>query len=151
MIERQPTTTPSSPQPVQPPDRSKPEKVAAAGSAKGGKGKRAKGASRRGKVIAASAAAGVLAATAAGVVAVKAFRGRSGKRGGKLRTYHVQPKGEDWQVKLDGADRAGSLHGTKKEAIAAGRELAQKNEPSRLVIHGGDGSPQRTHSYGEEG
>lgn len=165
-----PPTNTSTPKPVPPPARPKtaagatapkpatpaPKPAAAAGSGKSGGGKADKvqkvkdtvkrAVKGRGKAIAATAA-GVVAA-AAGVATVKALRGRKG--GGKLRVYHVKPKGEDWQVRLDGAERAGSLHATKKEAIAAGRELAQKHEPSRLVIHGGDGSVQRTHSYGED-
>lgn len=103
----------------------------------------------KGKVIAATA--GVVAATAAGVVAVKALKSRSSKGGAKDgRVYHVQPKGEDWQVTVDGNDRPAGTYGTKKQAITAGRTLAQKHEPSQLVIHGGDGSVQRTHSYGDD-
>ena len=112
----------------------------------GKKGKGVGGLSTRGKVAAATAAAaGVAAATAAGVAAVKAIR----RRRGADSVYHVEPKGEDWQVRKEGAERASGVYGTKKEAIAAGRGLAQKNEPSRLVIHGGDGSVQRKHSYGD--
>lgn len=99
----------------------------------------------KGKMIAATA--GVVAATAAGVAAVKAIKGRKASRNG--RVYHVQPRGEDWQVTIEGNERPSGTYGTKKQAISAGRSMAQKHEPSRLIIHGGDGTIQRTHSYGE--
>jgi hypothetical protein len=121
-------------------------KAESAGSGAGKTGKRGSGLTKRGKVVAATAAAaGVAAATAAGVAVVKAIR----RKRADARVYHIEPKGEDWQVRKDGSERASGAYGTKKEAIAAGRELAQKHEPSRLVIHGGDGSVQRDHSYGE--
>jgi hypothetical protein len=101
----------------------------------------------KGKMIAATA--GVVAATAAGVVAVKAIRARK-SGGGNGRVYHVQPRGEDWQVTVDGNERASGTYGTKKQAITAGRTMAQKHEPSRLIIHAGDGAIQRTHTYGDD-
>lgn len=106
------------------------------------------------KAIAATAAgvAGV-AAAAAGVATVRAIRKRSAKTSKKgaaaPRVYHVLPEGEGWKVGLEGRDRPAGAFDTKKEAVAGGRELAQKNEPSRLVIHGADGTVQRAHSYGE--
>lgn len=57
---------------------------------------------------------------------------------------------EQWKVGYEAAGTAFSAHNTKEDAIRAGRELAQKQEPSRLVIHRLDGSIQTEHSYGEE-
>lgn len=124
------------------------KKSGSGGSARSGKSDKSdNGLSTRGKVAAATAAAaGVAAATAAGLAAVKAIR----RKRADARVYHVEPKGEDWQVRKEGNERASSVHATKKEAISVGRATAQKNEPSRLVIHGGDGSVQRDHAYGEE-
>jgi len=94
-----------------------------------------------GRVIA--AAAGVAAATAAGIAVAK---GRS-----KGRTvYHVQPEGDDWVVKGEGAKRASSRHDTKNDAVSAGRETAKKRLPSQLVVHKADGSVDTSYSYEKE-
>lgn len=61
--------------------------------------------------------------------------------------YHVAADGDEWTLMADGAKRAASRHATKKDAIAAGRELANAKKPSRLVIHKSDGTVQRTHEY----
>lgn len=94
------------------------------------------------KVI--GAAAGVAAAaTAAGLAAAKL-------RGAKPTTFHVRPREKGWAVETDGAERAASTHRTKRQAVKAGRTLATENTPSRLVIHRGDGSIQKEHSYAAE-
>lgn len=63
--------------------------------------------------------------------------------------YHVVPHDEGWAVEKEGASRASSVHGNKKEAVAAGRDLAKGSEPSRLVVHRQDGTIQDNFSYGE--
>lgn len=141
MAEQNPTATPPNPASTATP--STPASTAARTARRA-----ARAVAGKGRVIAATA--GVVAATAAGVAAVKALKGRSSKGGGgNGRVYHVQPKGEDWQIAVEGNERPSGTYGTKKQAISAGRALAQKHEPSQLVIHGGDGSVQRTHNYGD--
>lgn len=87
-------------------------------------------------------AAGIAAATTGLAVVVKK------KAGGKAAAvYRVAPTDDGWEVRGEGAERAASRHGTKKEAVAAGRDLARSKAPSRLVIHGTDGKVQRSHDY----
>ncbi len=62
--------------------------------------------------------------------------------------YHVKPDGEEWVLEAEGASRATSRHGTKKESLQAGRTVAAGKAPSRLVIHRADGTIQRQHAYG---
>lgn len=64
-----------------------------------------------------------------------------------ITLIRVAPHEEGWAVEQDGA--AGSIHGTKAEAIRAGRSLARASEPSRLVILKQDGTEQDSFSYGE--
>jgi len=63
--------------------------------------------------------------------------------------YHVVPHDEGWAVEKEGASRASSVHGNKKDAVGAGRDLAKGSEPSRLVVHRQDGTIQDNFSYGE--
>lgn len=58
---------------------------------------------------------------------------------------------EQWKVGYEGAQNAFSAHGTKEQAVQVGRGLAQRQQPSRLIIHRLDGSIQTEHTYGTEG
>ncbi|NBB74854.1 MAG: DUF2188 domain-containing protein [Bacteroidetes bacterium] len=64
--------------------------------------------------------------------------------------YHVSPHEKGWAVKREGAERATSVHETKKEAVSAAREEAKAHVPSRLIIHKQDRSVQETFAYDEE-
>lgn len=96
----------------------------------------------KGKILAATA--GVAAAAAAAGVAY--FRTSKGSANGRT-VYHVLPASEGWQVKGQGAERASSVHGTKKEALTAGRDLAHGKVPSQLVVHKSDGTVQESWTY----
>lgn len=61
--------------------------------------------------------------------------------------YHVAAHEDGWKVEAEGAARATSLHGTKEEAVAAAKELAQGRAPSQVVIHKKDGSFQTELTY----
>ncbi len=64
------------------------------------------------------------------------------------RTYHVAPNPEGgWKVEAEEAGRASSTHRTKAEAVRAGRELAGRRAPARLVVHRADGTIQEHRSY----
>jgi poly(hydroxyalkanoate) granule-associated protein len=63
--------------------------------------------------------------------------------------YEVVPHPDGWAVQKEGADRATSVHGTKKEALEAGRTVASDHEPSQLIIQRQDGSVQDSFTYGE--
>lgn len=64
--------------------------------------------------------------------------------------YHVTPSEDGWAVIREGAERATSVHATKKEAVSAGRETAKGHAPSELIVHKQDRSVQETFSYDEE-
>lgn len=64
------------------------------------------------------------------------------------RTYHVAPHPEGgWKVEAEELGRASSTHRTKAEAVRAGRELAGRRAPARLVVHRADGTIQEHRSY----
>lgn len=86
--------------------------------------------------------AGAAAAAATGIAAAAARRMMKPNV-----VYHVAADGDEWTLMAEGAKRASSRHATKKDAISAGRELANAKKPSRLVIHKSDGTVQRTHEY----
>lgn len=65
------------------------------------------------------------------------------------RDYHVVPRDDGWAVTREGADRASSLHDTQREAIDAGRRLAQEAK-TELVIHRPDGTIRDSDSYGRD-
>ena len=64
--------------------------------------------------------------------------------------YHVAPHEKGWAVQREGAQRATSVHETKKEAVSAAREEAKSHMPSRLIVHKQDRSVQETFTYDEE-
>lgn len=66
------------------------------------------------------------------------------------KVYHILPHAGGWQVRGEGAKRASSVHPTKDEAIAYGRQLAQKHELSQLKIHKQDGTIEMEHTYGDD-
>ncbi len=73
-----------------------------------------------------------------------------GKKGAFiLNTIHVTPKGDEWQVKKGGAERASKLFPTQKEAIGYGREKA-KSEQSEFFIHNSQGIIRKRDSYGND-
>jgi len=65
------------------------------------------------------------------------------------KNYHVVPSDEGWKVKREGADKAGSVHDTQREAIEVGRERAIRDR-GELVIHGEDGKIRDKDSYGHD-
>ena len=65
------------------------------------------------------------------------------------RDIHVVPHEEGWATKKEGADRAGSVHDTKAEALDQAREQA-KRERVEVVIHRKDGTIQDSDSYGND-
>lgn len=81
---------------------------------------------------------------------VRALQARLDRLAGAPPTvYRVAPREDGWAVEREGAQQASSRHGTKREALAAGRKLAKANAPSRLVVFRADGSEQDTTAYGD--
>lgn len=63
------------------------------------------------------------------------------------RVYHVVTHDDGWKVEVEGSKKPLSTHATKDEAVDAARTLAQKDEPSRVVVHRMDGTIQNNYSY----
>ncbi len=61
----------------------------------------------------------------------------------------VSPAGAGWKVQTEGAGRAAAIHTKQSEAIAQGREMAQRSR-SELIIQGGDGKIREKNSYGND-
>lgn len=62
---------------------------------------------------------------------------------------HIVPRGSDWAVRREGADRVTSIHSTQREAELAGREIA-RNQHTELFIHGRDGRIRDRDSFGHD-
>lgn len=92
------------------------------------------------------------AAAAAGVTLAALRKLDLSRWGGSapVTVYHVTPDGSGpgWAVESESADEPYGRYETKRRAVEEAREVARKEQPSRLVIHGSDGSIQRHHSYG---
>lgn len=61
---------------------------------------------------------------------------------------HVVPRDGGWDVTIEGAG-GGSHYSTQREAIEAGRKLAQGNR-SEHIVHGRDGRIRQRDSYGRD-
>jgi hypothetical protein len=61
--------------------------------------------------------------------------------------FRVRALDGAWAVLRDGAAEPLGLHPTKKHALAAGRRLAGRAAPSRLVLHGRDGAETGRFDY----
>jgi Uncharacterized protein conserved in bacteria (DUF2188) len=72
------------------------------------------------------------------------------RRKGELKTYAVLPRvNGGWKVQAEWAGRASSVHRTKPEAVAAGKELAKHQAPSQLLVYKKDGlEVQEEQTYG---
>jgi len=65
------------------------------------------------------------------------------------KDYHVVPRGNEWAVIREGAERAASLHPTQAKAEVEGRKLAKANE-SEVVIHRPNGQIRDSDSFGSD-
>ena len=81
---------------------------------------------------------------------VDALQARIAQLTGGATVYRVEPHPDGWAVRKEGVAQVSSVHGTKREALSAGRALAKAHAPSRLVVHRADGSEQDTTEYGSE-
>lgn len=89
------------------------------------------------------------AGSATGDKSLKA-EGRALRRKGQRKTYLVTPHPNGgWRVQTEGASRASSVHRTKAEAVAAGKEKARSQAPSQLLVYKQDGlNVQEEKTYG---
>lgn len=65
-------------------------------------------------------------------------------------THHIVPNsGGGWDVRRGGSKRATSHHGTKRNAIDAGREVS-RNQGTEMRIHNLDGRISGSDSHGND-
>lgn len=67
----------------------------------------------------------------------------------KKPAIHIEPRDDGWARQKEGTSRAGSVHGTKAEAEAAGRRQA-KRERTELIVKRSDGTIERRDSFGND-
>lgn len=72
-----------------------------------------------------------------------------GKPKNKPKSIHVTPTGEDWQLKIEGNQRATKITSTQKEATDAGRKIAREKQ-AELFIHDKQGKIRDRESYGND-
>jgi Uncharacterized protein conserved in bacteria (DUF2188) len=65
------------------------------------------------------------------------------------RNQHVVPRGREWAVVGEGAERASGLYETKAQATSAARTIS-RNQGTELVLHGRDGRVQSKDSHGRD-
>jgi hypothetical protein len=65
------------------------------------------------------------------------------------KNQHVVPHDDQWAVKPEGAERAGSLHPTQREAIDVARDRAIR-DGGEVVIHDRHGRIRDKDSYGND-
>ena len=63
------------------------------------------------------------------------------------RNQHVVRHSDGWAVRGSGSQRATSVHSTQRDAIDAGRRIAQ-TQKTELFVHGRDGKIRERYSYG---
>lgn len=65
------------------------------------------------------------------------------------RNQHIVRHKDGWAVRGAGSERATSVHGTQREAIEAGRRIAQ-TQKTELFVHGRDGRIRERDSFGSD-
>ena len=65
------------------------------------------------------------------------------------KNQHVTPRGDQWQVKGAGNQKATAVTQTQQQAINIARDIA-KNQKSELVIHGQNGQIRQKDSFGND-
>lgn len=66
-----------------------------------------------------------------------------------MPNQHVTPKGDKWQVKPEGGQKATKIFDTQTAAIDYARNIA-KNQETELVIHRPNGQIRDKDSYGND-
>lgn len=65
------------------------------------------------------------------------------------KNVHVVPRAGGWAVEKSGASRASKVTETQKQAIDAGKKIAER-ERSELIIHGENGRIREKNSFGND-
>ena len=88
-----------------------------------------------------------VAALRAELERLQARAGDAVSESGKATVFRVAPHADGWSLERDGAQRALSVHATKKAALVAARAHARGHAPSTLEILRADGSLADTTAY----
>jgi hypothetical protein len=65
------------------------------------------------------------------------------------KNVHIVPHDSGWAVRIEGNDRASSVHSTQRGATQAGRDRARR-DGVEILIHGEDGRIRARDSYGND-
>lgn len=65
------------------------------------------------------------------------------------KNQHVTPKGDAWQVKGAGNEKATKLFNTQEQASKFAKDIAI-NQKSEVIIHGADGRIREKNSFGND-
>lgn len=65
------------------------------------------------------------------------------------KQLHIVKNGDNWQLKQDNAKRSSGIFPTQAQAIARGRDIAQRQR-EELTVHGVDGKIRAKWSYGND-
>ena len=68
----------------------------------------------------------------------------------KRKIYHVVADENQWQVKLEDAERSSANLDSKAKAIKTAAELAKNASLGQVKIHGLNGKIQEEHTYGKD-
>lgn len=69
----------------------------------------------------------------------------------QLKTYHVRAHDDGWAVQGTGAQRPSAVEAKKADAVQRAREIAQNQEPAKVIVHKQDGTVQDEFNYGDVG
>lgn len=65
------------------------------------------------------------------------------------RIYHVRYRDDEWVVEAEDAQQPSATEARKKDAVQRAREIAENQQPSRLIVHKQDGTVQSESTYGD--
>jgi len=65
------------------------------------------------------------------------------------KNVHIVPHDRGWAVRIEGNDRASSVHPTQHDATEQGRDRARR-DGVEILIHGENGRIRERDSYGHD-
>ena len=65
------------------------------------------------------------------------------------KNVHIVPHDSGWAVRIEGNERASSIHPTQRDATQVGRDRARRDEVE-ILIHRQDGRIRSRDSYGND-
>lgn len=65
------------------------------------------------------------------------------------KIYHVRYRDDGWVVEAEDAQQPSAVEARKKDAVQRAREIADNQQPSRLIVHKQDGTVQSESTYGD--